>query len=107
RAHVVLATGVALTATSFIFSSSADRAYRRYQSDSDPVAIERDFDTARRDDRWSAGLLLGGTGALALGVYWRFIRHPSGEGGERIERVGVVPSVTADHAGLALRVALP
>jgi len=104
RAHVMIAAGVALTASSFVFSAAADHAYRRYQGDSDPAQITRDYDTAHRDDRISAALLLGGTGALALGVYWRFIHHgPSASA----SRLGLAPSLTPDHAGLALRVALP
>jgi hypothetical protein len=104
RAHVAIATGLALSAGSFVFSAAADHAYERYRNDTDPTRIEKDYGTARRDDRWSAGLLLGGTGALALGVYWRFLRHPNSS---RASRLGVAPSITPDHAGLALRVDLP
>ncbi len=104
RAHVMIAAGVALTATSFVFSTAADRAYRRYQDDGDPARIQGDYDTARKDDRISAALLLGGTGALALGVYWRFIHHSRDASPARI---GIAPSLTSHHAGLALRVALP
>jgi len=104
RAHVAIAAGAALTITSFVLSAAADRAYARYQHDDDPLAIAKDYDAARRDDRWSAGTLLAGTGAFALGVYWRFIRHPAPA---RLSRVGVVPSITPAHAGLAVRVALP
>ena len=74
------------------------------QQDNDPVAITRDYKAARRDDRWSAGTLLAGTGAFALGVYWRFIRQPAPG---RPARIGLAPSLTSDHAGLALRVTLP
>jgi len=104
RAHVALAAGAALTITSFVLSAAADRAYARYQHDNDPLLIARDYDAAKRDDRWSAATLLAGTGAFAIGVYWRFIRHPAPT---RPSRVGIAPSITPDHAGLALRVALP
>jgi hypothetical protein len=101
RAHIAFAAGAALTITSFVLSSAADRDYAHYQGDSDPVAIARDYDAAHTNDRWSAGTLLAGTGLLALGVYWRFIHRPAST-----SRVGVVPSLSPDHAGLALRVAL-
>lgn len=102
RAHVAFVAGAALTVTSFVLSSAADRDYARYQGDSDPAAIARDYAAARTNDRWSAGTLLAGTGALALGVYWRFIHRPAAA-----SRVGVVPTLAPDRVGLALRVALP
>jgi hypothetical protein len=105
RAHVALAAGVAFTATSFVFSAAADRAYERYQNDTDPARIARDYDAARRDDRWSAGFLLGGTGALALGVYWRFVHHRNPTSPET--RLGVATSFAPGRARLALRVDLP
>ena len=102
RAHVALVAGAALSAVSFVLSSAAERDYRRYQSDNDPVAIQRDYDAARKNDRWSAGTLLAGTGALALGVYWRFVHDPSRP---RVSRIGLTPTVAPDHAALALTVA--
>jgi hypothetical protein len=104
RAYVALGAGIALAATSFVLSDRADRAYGRYLAASDPVEIAAAYDDARRFDRWSAGTLLAGTGALALGVYWRFIRRPSPVHGAALD---LEPVITSRHAGLALAVRWP
>jgi hypothetical protein len=104
RAYVAFAAGAALTLTSFGLQRSADRAYNRYLDSTDPADIAANYDEARRLDRWSSGALLAGTGALALGVYWRFIhRHEPARGA----RLGLEPVVAPDHAGLALALRWP
>ena len=104
RAYVALGAGVALAATSFMLAARADRAYAHYLAASDPVEISAAYDEARRFDRWSAGTLLAGTGALALGVYWRFIHYPSPARGAALD---LEPVITPRHAGLALAVRWP
>ena len=104
RAYVALGVGGALTVTSFVLQRQADRAYDRYLAGTDPSQISKDFDEAERLDTWSAATLLAGTGALALGVYWRFIKHPEPSKGASLE---LEPSFSPTHAGLALAVRFP
>ena len=104
RAYVAFGAGVALTAGSFALAASADRAYDRYLAASDPAAITSAYDDARRLDHWSAGTLLAGTGVIALGVYWRFIRRPPPARGLSLE---LEPDLTPRHAALALAVRWP
>ncbi|MEP7028134.1 MAG: hypothetical protein ABI960_06025 [Candidatus Eisenbacteria bacterium] len=105
-AYVAFGAGIALTAGSFVLAGSADRSYERYLAASDPGAIKTAYDDARRLDHWSAGVLLAGTGALALGVYWRFIRRPAAPRGAALE-FEVEPHLTPHHAGLALSLRFP
>src|SRR5690349_20428000 len=104
RAYVALGVGGALTISSFFIQREADRAYDRYLGGSDPSLISKDFDEAERLDKWSAATLLAGTGALALGVYWRFIHRPESKKGASLE---LEPSFSPRHAGLALAVRFP
>ena len=104
RAYVAFAAGAALTAGSFFIQRSADRAYDRYLAGTEPAQITSDYDEARRLDRWSAAALLTGTGALALGIYWRFVERPEPARGATLE---LEPSLTPHHAGLALAVRFP
>ena len=104
RAYIAFGVGGALTLTSFVLEHSADRAYERYLAGTDPAQITQDFDEAERLDKWSAATLLAGTGALALGVYWRFIHHPETRSGASLE---LAPSVSKAHVGLALAVRFP
>ena len=104
RAYVAFGAGVALTAGSFGLATSADRAYDRYLGASDPGSITAAYDDARRLDHMSAGLLLAGTGALALGVYWRFIHRPASTRGALLE---VEPTLTPHRVGLALSLRFP
>jgi hypothetical protein len=104
KAYAALGVGVALTAGSFALASSADDAYARYLGASDPAEITSAYDDAARLDHWSAGLLLAGTSALALGVYWRFIQRPPPANTTSFD---VEPHVTAHHAGLALALRWP
>ena len=104
RAYVALGVGAAFTLGSFVLQREADRAYDRYLSGTDPDQITKDFDKAENLDTWSAATLLVGTGALALGVYWRFIHHPDSRKGATLD---LEPSLTPQHAGLALAVRFP
>lgn len=104
RAYVALGVGGALTIGSFVIQREADRAYDRYLDGTDPSQISKDFDEAERLDKWSAATLLAGTGAMALGVYWRFIHHPESKKGASID---LEPSFSSRHAGLALAVRFP
>lgn len=104
RAYVAFGAGIALTAGSFALATSADRAYERYLGASDPGSISAAYDDARHLDHLSAGLLLAGTGALALGVYWRFIHRPASARGALLE---VEPTLTPHHAGIALSLRFP
>ena len=104
RAYIAFGVGGALTVTSFLIQESADRAYERYQTGSDPVQIGEDFAEAERLDKWSAVTLLAGTGALALGVYWRFVKRPEPRTGATLE---LEPSLSPTHAGLALALRFP
>ncbi len=99
RAHFAFAAGAALTIGSFVLQRSADHAYDRYQEGSDPAAITAAYDEAHRLDRLSAASLLAGTGALALGVYWRFIRRPNPARGASLD---LEPILDPHRAGLAL-----
>ena len=112
RAYLAMGAGVVLTVGSFLLAESADRAYDRYREGVDPVAIEDDYRDARRLDRWSAATLLTGQGAIALGLYWRFVRHPSGsERAGALEETGpewsVGPFVGRGRAGVALACRFP
>ena len=104
RAYIALGVGGALTLTSFLIQESADRAYERYETGTDPVQISEDFAEAERLDKWSAGTLLAGTGALALGIYWRFVKRPEPRSGATLE---LEPSLSPTHAGLALAFRFP
>jgi hypothetical protein len=104
RAYIAFGAGAVLTATSFGLAASADDAYERYLNASDPGSITAAYDDAHQLDQWSAALLLAGTSALALGVYWRFIHHPAPTSGAALE---VEPIVTPHHAGLALALRFP
>lgn len=104
RAYVAFGAGVVLTAGSFALATSADRAYGRYLGASDPGSISTAYDNARRLDHQSAGALLAGTGAIALGVYWRFLRRSTATRGASLE---VEPHVTPRHAGFALAIRWP
>jgi hypothetical protein len=104
RAYVALGVGGALTLGSFVIQREADKAYDRYLAGTDPAQITKDYDEAERLDKWSAATLLAGTGALALGVYWRFIKHPESSKGASID---LEPSFSPRHAGLALAVRFP
>jgi hypothetical protein len=76
RAYLVLGAGAALTITSFVLAEEADAAYARYEDESDVDRMEDAFQDAKRLDRISAAALIAGQGALALGIYWRFLRRP-------------------------------
>jgi hypothetical protein len=76
RAWLALGAGVALTGLSFVFAQSADLAYADYQHGTVPGTLGADYDRAVRNDRWASATLLTGQVALALGLYWRFVRHP-------------------------------
>jgi hypothetical protein len=104
RAYIAFGVGGALTLTSFLIQESADRAYDRYETGTDPVHISEDFEEAERLDKWSAVTLLAGTGALALGIYWRFVKRPESRTGASLE---LEPSLTPTHAGLALALRFP
>lgn len=104
RAYIAFGVGGALTVSSFFIQEAADRAYDRYETGTDPAQITADFEEAERLDKWSAGVLLAGTGALALGVYWRFIRRPESKSGASLE---LEPSISPTHAGLALAFRFP
>jgi hypothetical protein len=104
RAYIAFGVGGALTLSSFLIQQSADRAYERYETGTDPVQIGEDFAQAERLDKWSAVTLLAGTGALALGVYWRFIKRPPSRSGATLE---LEPSLSPTHAGLALALRFP
>jgi hypothetical protein len=104
RAYIALGVGGALTISSFLIQREADRAYDRYLEGTDPSQISSDFHEAERLDKWSAATLLAGTGALALGVYWRFIRRPDSKTSSSLD---LEPSFTPRHAGLALAVRFP
>lgn len=104
RAYVALGVGAALTFGSFVLQREADRAYDRYLTGTDPDQITQDFDEAETLDKWSAATLLAGTGALALGVYWRFIHHPEPKKGATLD---LEPSLSPRHAGLALALRFP
>ena len=104
KAYVALGVGGALVVSSFFIQASADDAYDRYKTGTDPVQIGQDFDQAERLDKWSAVTLLAGTGALALGVYWRFVKRPEPRTGATLE---LEPSLSPTHAGLALALRFP
>jgi hypothetical protein len=104
RAYVAFAAGAALTVGSFALQQSADHAYDRYLASSDPAAITSAYGDAKRFDHWSAAALLAGTGALALGVYWRFIHRPGGARGAALE---LEPVLGDGHAGLSLAIRWP
>jgi len=104
RAYIAFGVGGALTLTSFLIQESADRAYDRYETGTDPVQISEDFDEAESLDKWSAVTLLAGTGALALGVYWRFVKRPESRSGATLD---LEPSLSPTHAGLALALRFP
>jgi hypothetical protein len=102
KAYVAFATGAALTAGSFFLQRSADRAYDRYLAGTDPARITADFHDAERLDHLSTATLLTGTGLLAIGVYWRYVRRGDAAKGATLE-----PSLTPHHAGLALAIRFP
>lgn len=75
-AYVALGTGVGLMTTSFVFANRANHAYRDYLGEVDPVLIERFYDRAVLNDRFSSATLLGGEALIAAGLYLRFLRNP-------------------------------
>jgi hypothetical protein len=104
KAYVAFAAGAALTAGSFFVQRAADRAYDRYLAGTDPARIQEDFHDAERLDHLSTATLLTGTGLLALGVYWRFVRRDDKDRDAALE---LEPSLTPHHAGLALAFRFP
>ena len=112
KAYVTLAAGAALSIASFVLAESADRAYDRYLSATDPTAIEDAYQDAENLDRLSAGTLLVGTSALVLGVYWRFVKKPGPPSHAMLESpsgldVTLQPAFDRRHVGLALAVRWP
>ena len=112
RAYAALGAGVGLTVASFFIAERADRKYAEYLAETDPFRIEDEFQAAKRLDRLSAGALIAGQAGLALGIYWRFLRHPRAQetlgaavGPEPAPAWTVVPAATRDGGvGLALDV---
>lgn len=109
RAYVALGAGAGLTITSFILAGRADAAYERYLAETDPARLEDAFQDAKRLDRISAAALIAGQAGLALGVYWRFLRHPRPEANLGVEAApaptwSLAPRATADGIGIAVDV---
>jgi hypothetical protein len=104
RAYVALGAGAALTGLSFVFAEQADRDYARYLAETDPARLEDDYQRARRGDRLSAASLIAGQAGFALGIYWRFLRHPREAGARTMPTWGVTPRLDSAGAGLAVDV---
>lgn len=112
RAYAALGAGVGLTVASFFIAERADKEYAHYLEETDPFRIEDEFQQAKRLDRLSAGGLIAGQAGLALGIYWRFLRHPRAQetlgaavGAAPAPTWTVVPAATRDGGvGLALDV---
>ena len=94
-AYGVLAGGVALVASSFLFVHNADREYDAYLRETDPGRIERLYDRAVLNDRLASGALLTGEILIVTGVYLRFLKHP------RETRLGL--AIEPGRCALALR----
>jgi hypothetical protein len=112
KAYIALAGGAALSIASFVLAESADRAYDRYLSATDPTEIEDAYQDAESLDHLSAGTLLVGTSALVLGVYWRFVKKPGTPSHAMLESssgldVTLQPAFDRRHVGLALAVSWP
>jgi hypothetical protein len=116
KAYVSMGLGVALTVTSFLLAEEADRAYDDYLQGTDPEAIESDYDRSVTLDRVATVSLITGQAALALGIYWRFLKKPPSARAESPISAGPVPaalpslppqvSLLADPARLRLGVNL-
>jgi hypothetical protein len=104
RAYVALGAGAALTGASFLLAEAADRDYERYLVETDPARLEDRYDSARRLDRLSAGTLIAGQAALALGLYWRFLHHPRSSPARLAPAWSVAPYAGADGPGVVLDV---
>ncbi|MGH7726757.1 MAG: hypothetical protein ACREOU_15125 [Candidatus Eiseniibacteriota bacterium] len=121
RAYIALGAGAALLLGSFLLAESADRAYERYNQETDPEEIEEAYDDAGRLDELAATTLIVGNLAIALGLYWRFIQHPKSSADLRTSQAlddaqaispqgieaSLAPELRANRVGLAVTVTLP
>ena len=73
----MIAGGVGMVGSSFIFKERADDAYAAYLVATDPARIEDLYDQTVLEDRLSRVALLGGEAMIATGLYLRFIRPPA------------------------------
>jgi hypothetical protein len=103
RGWIALGTGAAVTLGSFFVAKAADQAYDRYQTETDPGAIEDHYQDAKQLDKIAAGMLIAGNAAMALGIYWGFIQRPESS----FHRAALAPDVTPTRAGFAVVVPLP
>lgn len=76
RDWATIAAGLVLTGGSFLLANQADDAYDAYLKGSDPATLAHQYDRAVHYDRWASATLLVGQAAVALGLYWRLVRHP-------------------------------
>ena len=75
-AHVALGVGAGLTIASFVLAEAGDRAYERYEGETDPDRIEDAYDDAARYDRLAVATLVVGQVALVYGLWRRFLHDP-------------------------------
>jgi hypothetical protein len=75
-AHAALGVGAGLTIASFLLAEAGDRAYERYESETDPDQIEDAYDDAERYDHIATAALIVGQVSLIYGLWRRFLHDP-------------------------------
>jgi hypothetical protein len=75
--YACLAAGAGLIAGSFALSRHADRVYDDYLRATAPAEISRLYDETAHYDHLASGSLIGGEVAIAVGLYFRFLRRPA------------------------------
>jgi hypothetical protein len=104
RAWIAIGSGAALSIGSFFVARAADQAYDDYLGETDPGNLEDHYQDAKTLDRMSAGMLIAGQAAIALGIYWGFIQRPKEA---PVRTFGIAPDLAPGRAGVAIVVPLP
>jgi hypothetical protein len=107
-AHVALGVGAGLTVVSFLLAEAGDRAYERYEGETDPDRIEDAYDDAARYDDLAVATLVVGQVSLVYGLWRRFLHDPearSADAGAGSARRGatwsIAPCLGPDGPALA------
>ena len=83
--NMAIIGGIGLIGASFALGSKANSTYDAYLRETDPAQIDELYDRTVWLDRSSSGSLLLGEVLVCLGLYGRFLSHPSNAMAWRLE----------------------